>query len=86
MVVVRVRFRVRVIMRIIHYAYWWGQTVLMAAGHLINCVPGAYLGSRVYITVAKAPMSNWAETFGYYILIMTKKNTLFTSIVLTIMK
>ena len=41
--------------------------------------PGAHLGSWVYITVELSPMSNLADNFGYYIVILTKNTLLIFS-------
>jgi hypothetical protein len=51
---------------------------LMESGRLNFFFPRDDLGSRVSIVVAKAPVSFWVVTFGYYTVITTK-NTLFFS-------
>ena len=50
---------------------------LTASGRLTFIFPGDDLGSQVSIAVAKAPMSFWAVTCGYYIVITTKHTLIF---------
>ena len=53
---------------------------LTASGRLTFFFPRDDLGSRVSIAVAKAPVSSWAVTFGYYTVITTKNTLLFFKI------